>query len=486
MSRREDDPVENPPGFSMVVSQNAYLSTEDDEAHAALVVTATGAAASGSAKVAQVIAIDCSGSMAQPPTKINAARRATRAAIDALTDGSLFAVIEGTDEARQVYPAEGMAEATIRTRAEAREAVQGLRAWGGTEIGKWLTMAHRLLAPHDTAVRHVILLTDGCNNEPPHVLDRVLAVCRSAFSCDARGIGADWDPRELLRISEALHGSADAVRQPAELAADFAAMTRAAMAKLVPELRIVVRTTGSTQLGFLRQTHPAEADLTGEQIAPGAMSFTTGSWAAETREYHLRLAVDSTGHTLDTDIRVARVDLEVRKPGTTEFVRACAPKVVLAHWTDDLTQSSRIDPLIARYTGQTDLRLAVLRGCDAHDNGDLVTAAAEWGKAVALATRLENEKVLTRLLRLVEPVGDPAAGVVRVKDELLAVDLRSVAVGSTMSSLSSIDSSLVSAASDRGAPLPSAPAEPDVTCPNCANTWPATAAFCGACGSPLN
>ena len=49
-------------------------------------VRATGASTTGTAPAAQVIMIDCSGSMNDPADKIRAVRRATRAALDALIE----------------------------------------------------------------------------------------------------------------------------------------------------------------------------------------------------------------------------------------------------------------------------------------------------------------------------------------------------------------------------------------------------------------
>ncbi|MFC6091942.1 VWA domain-containing protein [Saccharothrix lopnurensis] len=472
--------MEHRTDFDLHVSQNQYLSPADREVHAALVVTARGEASPGAEpEVAQVILIDCSGSMSFPITKIGAARQATKVAVDALRDGALFAVVEGTERARQVFPLKGLAVAGPETRRAAKDAVNRLSATGGTAIGTWLTLAGRLLREHPTAVRHVILLTDGRNAQHEGELERVLAEFGSDFTCDARGIGADWLPTELLRIAEALHGTADAVRAPADLAADFAAMTRVAMGKLVPELRVLVRTTAASRLDFLRQTHPSEADLRGEVVDERTTAFTTGSWGAESREYHLRLTVDPTGLPHGSGVRVARVDLEARAPGATAFTRVGEASSVVVHYTDDLERSSRIDARIARYTGQTELRQAVLEGGVAHDRGDREATAAAWGRAVALATGLGNRKVLERLLRLVEVVGAPEEGVVRVREGLATEDLLSVAVGSTLSGLASESVAGPATAS------PVVAAGPDVTCPECSLRWPAGSAFCGDCGSPI-
>ena len=53
----------------------------------------------------------------------------------------------------------------------------------------------------------------------------MLDECAGRFVCDARGIGVDWEPRELRRIVKVLRGHADAVRVNAELAADFEQIT---------------------------------------------------------------------------------------------------------------------------------------------------------------------------------------------------------------------------------------------------------------------
>ena len=62
------------------------------------------AAAQGAA---EIIIVDCSGSMGAPKKMIQA-RQATAAAIEAIRDGVAFAVVAGTGEARQVWPDSGL------------------------------------------------------------------------------------------------------------------------------------------------------------------------------------------------------------------------------------------------------------------------------------------------------------------------------------------------------------------------------------------
>jgi Ca-activated chloride channel family protein len=463
-------------GFSLSVSQNEYMSTEDNEMHAVLTVTAAGLAEllpGGAPEAAEVIAIDCSGSMDYPQTKIAAARRATAAAIDALRDGVFFAVIAGTHFARVVYPLEHrLVAASPETKRAAKDAVKRLVANGGTAMGTWLRLANTVLDERPAAVRHVIMLTDGKNEtETRQALDAVLADCEGKLVCDARGIGEDWMPAELLRIVSTLHGSADAVREDADLVADFTAMTQAAMAKVVPDLRLRIRTMPFARLRFVKQTFPTEADLTefGTPVDGRTTQFSTGSWGEESREYHVCLDVDRADLDMHEDIQAARVDLAIgdEAHGT--------PQAIRVHWTDDLKLSSVLDPKVAHFTGQTELGKAVVAGCEAHDVGNMDLAAAEWGRAVALAAGLGNDKVLTRLGRLVDIVGDPADGVVRIKGDLSPRDILSAAMSSVMSTRSP----------ESVARESTPPAGPDHHCPQCSQILPADAVFCSRCGNRL-
>jgi Ca-activated chloride channel family protein len=462
------------PRITLAVEQNEYLSPGDTEMHAVLTVTAAGLggmAGPDGADAAEVIAVDCSSSMLYPPTKIASAREAAAAAIDALRDGVHFAVVAGTDTAREVYPKDGrLIAATSESRAMAKQAVRRLRPDGGTAIGTWLRLADRLLAAHPSAIRHVMLLTDGRDeHETRQELDAVLADCEGRFTCDARGIGADWSPEELLRIVSVLHGSADAVRAGDELVADFAGMMRTAMDKVVPDIRIRVRTGRSARLRFVRQVLPTQADLTehGTRVDPRTTVFSTGAWGEESRDFHVCLDVSRDDAPLNEEVQVARADLEVDHPGADRG----GPGVIRVRWTADLKLSSVIHPLVAHYSRQTELGGSMMAGYDAYDVGDVRRAEEQWGLAVALASATGNAEALRRLARLVDVVGEPAAGVVRVKPSLSPEDLLSSAMGSVKSNRVP-PGEVVEVAEVEG---------PDVVCPNCGLVWPPGWVYCEGC-----
>ena len=80
--------------FKAEVFQNEYLADGATDAHAVVSVTCSGAGKTGtSGEAAEIIIVDTSGSMDMPPTKIAAARRAARAAVGEIVDGTWFAVV---------------------------------------------------------------------------------------------------------------------------------------------------------------------------------------------------------------------------------------------------------------------------------------------------------------------------------------------------------------------------------------------------------
>lgn len=469
-------------GFSLAVSQNKFVSPEDTTMDAVLTVTsAEPAEEHGPApEAAEVIVIDTSGSMSNPPTKIAAARKATSAAIDALRDGVYFAVVQGTEQAVTLYPAAGgLVPATPETRAAAKEAVRKVPAVGATAIGTWLRLADRLLATRSGAVRHAILLTDGKNlPQYDEDLDDALAACAGRFVCDSRGIGDDYAAEEVLRIAATLRGTADAMIEDCDLVPEFAALMSTAMRKAVPDVRLHVRTMPFTRVRFVRQTFPTEIDLTPFGVAVDARTtaFSSGSWGAEEREFLVGLDVDRPArHPMDQDIQAAKVELAVVPAGGTATVPAARARPVLVHWTDDVRLSSMTNPKVDHYSGHAELGAAMLAGWEAYKNDDLALAAAQWGHAVALAARFDHHTMLTRLRRIVDIAGEPAGGKVTVKQNLRPREFMSAILHSSVSTRSP----------DRGARYVPGEAGADQECANCAYVSPPSAKVCQKCRRPL-
>ncbi|MGW7045968.1 vWA domain-containing protein [Streptomyces avermitilis] len=434
----------NAPQFSVDVYQNEYLPEGGREVNAIVTVTATGGGttksavaaprpyASGAAPDAAVaVMVDCSGSMDYPPTKMRNARDATAAAIDTLRDGVHFAVIGGTHVAKEVYPGGGrLAVADARTRDQAKQALRKLSAGGGTAIGTWLRLADRLLSSADVSIRHGILLTDGRNeHESPQDLRAALDACAGRFTCDARGVGTDWEVKEVTGIASALLGTADIVADPAALSEDFTQMMETAMGKEVADVALRLWTPVGTAIKFVKQVAPTVEELTDRrtEAGPRAGDYPTGSWGDESRDYHVCVEVPAAG--LGQEMLAGRISLVVpQSDGSTQNLGAQG--LVRAVWTDDMEASTSINPQVAHYTGQAELAQVIQQGLDARKSGDVDGATAKLGRAVQLASASGNTDTAKLLAKVVDVV-DAAAGTVRLKAKVEEADEMTLETRST-------------------------------------------------------
>jgi hypothetical protein len=434
----------NVPQFSVDVYQNEYLPEGGREVNAIVTVTSTGGGTIGSPVAAPhlysagqgpdaavAIMVDCSGSMDYPPTKMRNARDATAAAIDTLRDGVHFAVIGGTHVAKEVYPGGGaLAVADSRTRDQAKHALRKLSAGGGTAIGTWLRLADRLLSSADVSIRHGILLTDGRNeHEAPEDLKASLGSCAGRFTCDARGVGTDWEVKEVTGIASALLGTADIVADPAALSADFTKMMETAMGKEVADVALRLWTPVGTAIKFVKQVAPRVEELTDRrtEAGPRAGDYPTGSWGDESRDYHVCVEVPEAG--IGQEMLAARVSLVVPQPdGSTQNLGAQG--LVKALWTDDMVASTSINPQVAHYTGQAELAQVIQQGLDLRKSGDVDGATAKLGRAVQLASVSGNADTAKLLAKVVDVV-DAAAGTVRLKAKVAEADEMTLETRST-------------------------------------------------------
>jgi hypothetical protein len=404
--------------FDTVVHQNEYLARDVEEVHAIITVTAHGDAAATPerSRAAEVILLDCSGSMGQPWRKLREARRAAASAIDTMRDGTFFAVVRGTDDAEVVFPADGtMVRASHETRIAAKEALRLLWPEGGTAMSTWLTCARDLFATQPHTLRHAILLTDGRNeSDTAAAMTNALDACAGIFQCDCRGVGAAWDVAELREIAFRLDGSLDMVADPADLADDFAAMTETAMTKRVDGAKLRVWIPQGGAVRYLKQMSPEIRDLTdrGAAVDPLTDDYSIGAWGNETRDYHLCVRVPAG--EIGSELLASRVRLVVGD-------RVVAKALVKAIWTDDEQLSALMDRSVAHYTGQAELADNVRLGLEALRAGDESAATNHLGRAVRIAMRSGNVDTLA-LLEQVAVIEDERDGKVRLRDRVDPAD----------------------------------------------------------------
>lgn len=397
------------------VDHNPYLADGSGLVDAVVSIAVAGDVVDEPPQRVEAIIIDCSTSMTAPPGKFDEAKRATIAAIDEMTDGTLFAIVAGTEKAVAVYPADGLpAPASDATRSAAAHAVESLTPGGGTAIGRWLAHVRTVAAGHPGALTHAILLTDGKDeHETPEELSRQIGLSEGEFTCDCRGVGTDWRVDELRSVSTALMGSVDIVADPADLAADFAAMIRTSMGKSIPALSLRLWTPAGARVAFVKQVAPTVQDLTDRRVDAGTQcgEYPLGAWGHEDRDYHIQVEVEPAA--VGREKLAARVTVLAGDDPLGEGL-------VKAIWTADTALSARISDRVAHYTGQAELAQAVKDGLAARTNGDLATATAKLHRAMTLAVESGNDGTAKLLNKVIEV--DEHTGTARLRRDVAAAD----------------------------------------------------------------
>ncbi len=416
--------------FTSTVYQNEFLPDGGTDVNAIVTIDCVGAGAAGqtgSGAAAEVIIVDTSGSMGE--TNMRAAKQAAMVAVDAILDGTFFAIIAGNHKAYLAYPmvqtGPGLVQMNPQTRRQAKDAISFFRSDGGTAIGAWLNLARALFdSVGPLSQKHAILLTDGENhNETPQQLDAAIRNCLGQFQADCRGVGVDWKVEEIRKIAQALLGSVDIIPSGMDMPAVFADLMHKAMGRGVADAQLRVWVPQGAQVLFVRQVSPTVEDLTGRgaPINPLTQSYPTGSWGDESRDYHLSVRLPAKA--IGQEQLAARVQLSV---GPT----VVAQGLVKARWSNDPSLTTRISPEVAHYTGQTELAAAIQEGLAAKAAGDDRTATTKLGRAIQLAAETGNEEATSKLRKVVD-VQDAGTGTVRLKRQVEKADEMALDTAST-------------------------------------------------------
>ena len=415
--------------FKIECFQNEFLPQGGQVMHAVLTVCASGTGSVGAsgpvpaADRTELLIVDTSGSM--NGRKLRSAKAATAAAIDCIPDGVGFGIVTGSHRAEMAYPLwGGVAVSSVQTRAEAKQAVKGFEARGGTAIGSWIELAQDVFGQAE-GIRHAILLTDGRNeSEEPEALDEALRRADGAFQCDCRGVGDDWEVAELRKVATALRGTYDIVADPDGLSVDFSGLMMQSLGRQVAELSLRVWTPQGAEIVALKQMEPP-LDLAGSRAADGPLvgDYTTGAWGDECRDFYLSVRVPAGA--VEDKMLVARVTLLVGD-------EAVGQGLVTAEWTDDVTKSTRMNKQVADAIGEGELADAIQEGVDAYRAEDIATATDRFEKAVQIATESGNDDAIDRLSKIVDI--DTVTGRVRPKAKVDKIDLMTVETRSTRTS----------------------------------------------------
>jgi von Willebrand factor type A C-terminal domain/von Willebrand factor type A domain len=415
-----------PTDFKAEVFQNQYLPAGAGEVHAIMTVTAAQDVAVTPQPSARLFGILCDVSGSMEGGKIEAAKAAMAKIVQLLPEDSRFFIVTGSHAVHLVAP---VAPANAGAKQRALSAIRAIRADGGTTISAWLQMALVQFRNVPGAVRQALLLTDGQNDkDDAQALEAALAACEGQFQCDCRGVGTDWEVQQLRRIAGKLLGTTDIIPSPDQIEADFRAILEKALAKTVSDVFLRLWTPQGANVKFCKEVSPEIVDLTtrARQTKPQIREYPTGAWGrGESRDFHFCIEVQPGA--VGDEVLAGRASLVHWLNGAENKV---AEARILAVWTDDEAKSTKIDHVVAHYTGQAELAQSIQDGLEARAKGDVDKATALLGKAVKIAHDSGNEAT-AKLLRTVVDVQDAGKGTVRLKSSVSKEDAMALETRST-------------------------------------------------------
>jgi von Willebrand factor type A C-terminal domain/von Willebrand factor type A domain len=414
--------------FQAEVFQNSYLPAGSTEVHAIMTVSTLGGAAvvSSESNVGgeQLFGIICDTSGSMDGDKIQAAKKAIIQLIEMLPEDVSFFVIGGSSLAKTIVPV------LLATPAHKEMAIKLVRssisANGGTRISCWLDAALAQFQTMPTAIRQALLLTDGQNDlNDAEDLESSLRDCAGIFQCDCRGVGTDWQVRQLQAIGSRLLGTTDIIAAPEQIAKDFQTILGKALGKNVADVKLRLWSPQGANILYCKQVSPTIMDLTSQRLNPQTLDYPTGAWAAqESRDYHFCIQV-APGNIGD-EMLAGRASLITTSGGVETKI---AEGKILASWTEDEAKSTRIDRTVAHYTGQAELAQSIQEGLAARNAGNMEVATVKLERAVQLAQASGNEAT-TKLLRSVVDIDE--AGTVRIKRSVEKLDEMALETRSTV------------------------------------------------------
>jgi hypothetical protein len=417
--------------FKAEVFQNEFLPAGANEVHAIMTVTAGEgtAAAAAAPEGGRMFGIICDVSGSMEGGKIAAARSAMCRLVEMLPADCKFFVVAGSTDAHLIVP---VVTANAENKQRACSAIRNVQAVGATFISRWLWSALQQFRTMPGGVKQALLLTDGQNDTGDATsLGQVLGACEGSFQCDCRGVGTDWAVEQLRHIAGKLLGTTDIIASPQQIESDFRAILEKALAKTVSDVFLRLWTPQGANVRFCKEVSPEIVDLTGRarQTKPQVREYPTGAWGkAESRDFHFCIEV-AAGASGD-EVLAGRASLVYTDAGVET---KAAEARILAIWTDDSAKSTKINRVVAHYTGQAELAQSIQDGLEARAQGNLDQATALLGKAVKIAHDSGNEAT-AKLLRTVVDVQDAETGTVRLKSSVAKEDAMALETRSTKTS----------------------------------------------------
>lgn len=165
-------------------------------------------------ETATVFVLDNSGSMNHPVagsryTQQQIANEAVALAIKSLSPKDKIGVVVFNSNASELVALQPNGDGSAHARV-----VRGITSDGGTNMGAGLEVARRMLEDSQSAVRHIVVMTDGQSMNPEALPSLAKAIADRGAKITTIGVGDAADARGLDQVAKAGGGTYYQVRDP--------------------------------------------------------------------------------------------------------------------------------------------------------------------------------------------------------------------------------------------------------------------------------
>lgn len=258
-----------------------------------------------------VIVLDRSGSMSGQ--KLDDAKRAVFNLLADLSPADRFALVAYSGQARVVS---GLAAVTPQARSSIAEAVSGIRAAGGTNLGRGLEEGLRLLTTAEKSgnLGRIILISDGLANQGITAPEALGSMASNApehhLSVTTVGVGYDFNEQLMTLIADRGAGTYYFLENPEAFASVFRAEFHRTRTVAASGVKVRVPETGGVRLADAGG-YPVTRESGRAVIIPGDLL------SGETRKLYLTFQIP-TGR--EADFKISGIDLQYRYRNETYAV----------------------------------------------------------------------------------------------------------------------------------------------------------------------
>ena len=216
------------------------------------------------------------GFMKNCPRALDSVKLAGVAAVKALRQGDYCGLVAFAGSARRLAP--------ISPASKPRDLLRGIEKLHEIELGDDTRLAPGLsLAVKEltrgkrTAVRRVILLTDGFALDEADALRWGQQATSAGISISTMGLGGDFNENLLLALAESSGGNAYFIEEPADIPEAFANELKASQSVALRDLELKLKLYGGVELRRAYRVKPAISDLGLPFQVDGSASIPLGN-----------------------------------------------------------------------------------------------------------------------------------------------------------------------------------------------------------------